>query len=113
MAQIDFFCDGDRWVRVAGRDNSSIVDIPRVCQNDTLSLRIWPPTVRAGGLAANPPYDYVIVAGTTLRVVVGDPGDPSYLTQQFSWAESTDTAYPNYFFADLPFNTNAIDTALG
>ncbi len=111
MAQFDLYIDVLNQTLVSGLQGQN-VNPPNFFQGDSPTFRIWLlyPTW-------NPitPYSYLGIAGLSLEVAIGDKqgsGGTIY-TQQLTWAPSTDPNNPNYFIAQLPFNTTAINTKLG
>ena len=112
MAQIDLYVDIFNRALVSGLNGGSI-SLPQLYQSDDPIFRIFPvyPT-----FAIIPPlYTGVSISGLSLQVAIGQKkgtGGTIY-TQQLTWAPSSDPNNPNYFIADLPLNTTAINTALG
>jgi hypothetical protein len=111
MAKHTIYIDTTTGDPVAGATDGSVTSLPPFVQGDTLSLRIYL-LVREGGRLSD--LTQIPVSGLTLQVALGTRvgSTTTYYTQQFTWTASTDLAQP-YFEADLPMNTEAIDTLLG
>lgn len=112
MAQIDLYVDVFNKVLVSGI-NGQTLNLPQLFQDDQPTFRIFLlyPTFNITA----PLYTYLGVAGLSIQVAIGQKkgtGGTVY-TQQLVWAPSTDPNNPNYFIAQLPLNTAAVDTAIG
>lgn len=110
MAVHNLFIDTDRSKCVRSASDTSIAELPKFVQEDTLKLRV---TLLAG-FSVTEPYTKIPVEGITLQVALGVKigNATTYYTQQFVWTPSSDLADP-YWEASLPMNTLAIATLLG
>lgn len=110
MAQVDLVIDIASGEAVTSVTDTSVGQLPRFVQGDSLNLRIY--LVRAAGNVSAPAR--IAVSGVTLQVALGTRvGDETeYYTQQFTWAASADLANP-YWSALFPMNTDAITTLIG
>src|SRR5438128_11887438 len=104
MAAHDLYFDTARGVLVAGRNSSTIVDLPPLVRGAQIPLRCFLLKPSEGFPVSNPPYDFIPVADNTIQMAIGIFGTTSYLANQFVWTPSTDIASP-YFAATLSLNT--------
>lgn len=111
MAQFDIFIDTNRQKIVRSFTDPTIVPAPPFVQGDTPTLRIWPLIQTAAFQQSQTPYAYLGTGGLSLEVALGTRvGNSSLIyTQQFVW---TPDANAQYFAAQFPLNTAAIDTLL-
>lgn len=112
MAQFDIFIDTNRQKIVRGFTDTTIVPAPPFVQGDTPTFRIWPLIQTAAFQQSTTPYAYLGTAGLSLEVALGTRvGNASTLySQQFAWMAD---ANAQYFSAQFPLNTAAIDALLG
>jgi hypothetical protein len=112
MAQFDLYIDTTSGDLVAGAANPAPASLPRLYQGDTISLRIYL-LARTTTYPQVTPYSVINNSNLSLKVALGPkngtPGS-TLLTQQFTWQKD---AANQYFYADLPLNTAAINSAIG
>lgn len=112
MAQFDLYIDTVSGTLVTGPLNPTLATMPRLTQGDTISLRIYL-LARTTTYPLSSPFSVINNANLSLKVALGPKngtaGSTLY-TQQFTWAKD---AANQYFYADLPLNTTAINTLIG
>lgn len=110
MAQVDLVINVNSGERVAGLTDTTITDLPRFVQGDTLTFKVF--LLKGASRLATP--ERIPVSGITLQMAIGTRtgNSTNYYTQQFAWTASTDLADP-YWTANLPMNTAEIGTLLG
>ncbi|HEV2210862.1 MAG TPA: hypothetical protein VG167_18975 [Verrucomicrobiae bacterium] len=114
MAQSDIYIDTNAGTVVSGINNSQAAALPPFIQGDTPTFRIWLLS-RTASFPLVSPYSLVPIAGLQLEAALGDKigNVTNYYANQFVWAPSTDPNNPNYFIAQFPLNTPALNTLIG
>jgi hypothetical protein len=114
MAQFDLYIDVDGGQLVSGLTNPQAAFLPLLVEDDVPTLRIRLLKRTASYPLVNP-YTYMPIAGLSLEAALGDKKGnvTNYYTTQFVWAPSTDPTDPNYFSAQFPLNTAALETLIG
>jgi hypothetical protein len=112
MPQFDIFIDIAANQAVTGLSNPTVAPLPPFVQGDTPTFRIWP--LLRNATFPMSPYSLLSIAGLTLQVSLGSQvgsGGTIY-TQQLAWVPSADPNNPNYWTANFPMNTAAVNTLL-
>ena len=112
MAQFTLYIDTISGELVTGPLNPTLTVMPRLTQGDTISFRIYL-LDRTTTYPLSSPYATINNGNLSLKVALGPKngtaGSTLY-TQQFTWSKD---AANQYFYADLPLNTTAINDLIG
>lgn len=112
MANIDFYCDIDRRVRVNSFTDRGIVTGMHFSQGDTLTFRVR--ALQPTGQVVGAPFSYVTNIGKTLELAIGTKvgNSSTHYVEQFTWDLNGDETDP-YFYADVSFNTTNVSNLIG
>jgi hypothetical protein len=109
MAQFKLYIDTESGELVRGASSTTLANLPRFFQGDTISFRIYLLERTASFPAGSSPYSIINNADLSLRVGIGPKngtaGSTLY-TSQFTWEKDPTNSF---FFADLALNTSGIN----
>lgn len=112
MAQLDLYIDTYSRKLVSGVSNLNPGSLPGFTQGDTISLRIYL-LARTTTYPQGTAYQIINNADLSLKVALGPKNGTSgstLYTQQYTW---TPDSQNQYFYANLPLNTAAIESLIG